>query len=129
MISDETKKRLMDLCNKPAALGGWLGMPYGQDACISFVARFYQEMGIDADVNALKQARHFTKVNEPQFGDVVVWRDSEVFESGEFHIGVMLDYRRAIQCVGNTNGVGKVDVTRWPWNAAVKGFYRHESCF
>lgn len=131
MIDDETKKRLFDLCNKPVALGGWLGMPYEEDACISFVARFYQEMGIkDADVNALKQARNFIKVDKPQFGDVVVWREPDViFQSGEFHLGVMLDYRKAVQCVGNTNGVGKVDISRWPWNAAFKGFYRHKSCF
>lgn len=129
MISEETKKRILDFCNKPVGLGGWLGLPAEKGGCIKFVAQVYREMGMDADENALKQARNFTKVDEPQFGDVVVWRESAIFPTGEYHVGVMLDSHRAIQCVDNTNGVGKVDISRYPWNIALKGFYRHESCF
>lgn len=129
MISEETRKHLLDLCNKPVGLGGWLGQPAEKGGCLKFVIQFYREMGIEADEDAMKQARNFEKVSDPQFGDVVVWRENAIFPTGEFHVGVMLDYRKAIQCVENTNGVGKVDISRYPWCIALKGFYRHKSCF
>ena len=99
MIDEETKTRIMALCNKPVALGGWLGMSgEGDEWCIKFAAKVYKEMGIDADTDALKQARNFTKVTDPQFGDIAVFRGPPlVNEKGEeeFHLAVMLDSSRS----------------------------------
>ena len=130
-IDDAIKKRLSDLCHKPYGLGGWMGLPYEQDGCIKFAVRFYQEMGIEADAQAMKQARNFTKVDNAQFGDVAVFRGASLVTPGgimDFHIGVMLDYRRCAQCMEDTGGVGIIDVSRYPWNMALKGFYRHNQC-
>ena len=132
MIDEHTKKRIMTLCNKPAGLGGWLGMSgEGEEWCIKFAAKFYQEMGIEATVEALKEARHFTKVDEPRFGDIAVFRGPPLLnERGEeeFHLAVMLDSNLAIQSMKATNGVGKIHLDRYPWNQTLKGIYRHEQC-
>jgi len=127
MIDDQTKKRVLELCSKPAALGGWLGLPYEEEGCIKFAAKVYQEMGIEADVEVLKQARHFRRVDEPQFGDAVVFQGAP-FENNGYHIAVMIDdFRKAIQCNPATNGVGKIDISRHPFNVTFQAFYRHES--
>ena len=133
MIDEETKTRIMSLCNKPVALGGWLGMSgEGDEWCIKFAAKVYKEMGIDADTNALKQARNFTKVTEPQFGDIAVFRGAPlVNEKGEeeFHLAVMLDSIVAIQSMVQSNGVGKIHIDRYPWTQTLRGVYRHKQCF
>ena len=114
----------MERCDKPVLLGGWLGLPYEDEGCIKFCATFYREMGIEADEQGLKQARNFTRVRQARFGDIVVFRGAPF--DNQFHIGVMLDSRIAIQCNNATNGVGKIDVTRYPFNVCFKGFYRHD---
>lgn len=121
MISDETKKKIMALCNKPVALGGWLGMR--EENCMQFCLRVYREMGIETDENAIKAARDFIKVDKPQFGDIAVFQGMML---DPFHLGIMLDYRRCIQSVENTNGVGKVDISRYPWDVSLRGFYRYK---
>jgi len=129
MIDEEVKKRIIALCNKPVALGGWLGLPYEQDGCLKFAVKFYREMGIEATEEALKEARNFVKVTDPEFGDIVVFQNAPF---AQYHIGVMLDRFKAIQCgeVGLTNGVGKIRVGEYPFIIdLVKGFYRHRSCF
>src|SRR5689334_6833475 len=131
MIDEQTKKRILDLCHKPAGLGGWLGLPYETDGCIKFAVKFYQEMGINADVEAMKQARNFERVQAPRFGDVAVFHGAPFITpegSMEFHIGVMLDYRRMIQCMETTGGVGIVDISRYPWDMGLKAIYRHKQC-
>ena len=125
MLDDETKKRIYVLCNKPVALGGWLGMPYEEEGCLKFAMKFFAEMGIETTKEAMKEARNFVKVEEPRFGDIAVFHGAEFF--GGFHVGVMLDYRKCIQCVTNTNGVAKIDISRPGWNSSLKGFYRHKS--
>jgi len=125
MIDEQTKKRIMDLCNKPYSMGGWLGLPTEEEACLKFAVKFYKEIGIEADTDALKQARNFVRVKDPQFGDIAVFKGLEF--DNKFHIGVMLDYRKAIQCNDGTNGVGKIDISRYPFCVSLKGFYRHES--
>lgn len=124
MIDDETKKRIYVLCNKPVALGGWLGMPYEDEGCLKFALKFYAELGIELTKEALYERRNFVKVDEPQFGDIAVFQGPEFF--GGFHVGVMLDYRKCIQCVTNTNGVAKIDISRPGWDSSLKGLYRHK---
>ena len=125
MIDEETKKRIENLCNKPVTLGGWLGMPYEDEGCLKFAMKFFSEMGIEATKEAMKEARNFIKVEQPQFGDIAVFHGSQFINTG-FHLGVMLDYRRCIQCNPATNGVGKIDISRAVWNETLKGFYRHK---
>ena len=125
MIDEETKKRIEDLCNKPVALGGWLGLPYEKEGCLKFVLRFFAELGFELDKEAMKERRNFVKVEEPRFGDIAVFQGVQ-FVGGGFHIGVMLDYRKCIQCIPQTNGVGKIDVASPTWMPALKAFYRHK---
>jgi hypothetical protein len=125
MIEEETRKRIEDLCNKPVALGGWLGMPYEDEGCLKFCMKFFSEMGIETTKEAMREARNFERVKEPRFGDIAVFHGHEFTGTG-FHLGVMLDYRRCIQCNPATNGVGKVDISRPIWVTSFKGFYRHK---
>jgi hypothetical protein len=126
MIDDEMKKRIEDLCNKPVALGGWLGLPYEDEGCLKFAMKFFAEMGIETTKESMREARNFERVKEPRFGDIAVFHDLVVFEGSGFHLGVMLDYRKCIQCNLATNGVGKVDITSSVWGSSFKGFYRHK---
>lgn len=127
MIDDETRKRIEELCNKPMALGGWLGLPYEYEGCLTFCMKFFSEMGIETTKEAMREARNFIKVQEPSFGDIAVFHGKPEFEGNGFHLGVMLDYRRCIQCNPATNGVGKIDISRPIWNSTLKGFYRHKA--
>lgn len=126
MIDDETKKRIYVLCNKPVGLGGWLGLPYEDEGCLKFAMKFFAEMGIETTKEAMREARNFIKVENPQFGDIAVFHDTVAFVGSGFHLGVMLDYRRCIQSNPGTNGVGKIDISRVPWESTLKGFYRHK---
>lgn len=132
MISKDTVKHLLDLCAKPAALGGWLGLPYETDGCAKFVVKFYREMGIELTEEALKEARNFHKVEQPEFGDVVVFHDLPFRDPfGAFHVGVMLDRFRAVQCAHESvsNGVGVIVLGLFPFtDETIKGFYRHRAC-
>lgn len=104
----------------------------GNEWCIDFAVRFYREMGIEADSNALKQARDFIKVDDAQFGDIAVFRGVPLVNPNgeeEFHVAVMLDQRQAIQSMEATNGVGKIYLDRYPWAITLKGIYRHRRCF
>jgi hypothetical protein len=125
MIEEETRKRIEDLCNKPVGLGGWLGLPYEDEGCLKFVIKFFAEMGNEISKEAIKERRNFVKVEEPRFGDIAVFHGAQ-FEGGGFHIGVMIDYRKCIQCIPQTNGVGKIDISRPVWDSSLKGFYRHK---
>jgi len=115
----------MELCNKPYARGGWLGMPYEENGCVKFLKRAFAEMGIDTgeDFSFFRDARRFRKVENPEFGDVAVFKEPPT-DHVAWHVAMMLDYRRAIQCAQSTNGVGKIDLTRYPWSDTLKGFYR-----
>jgi hypothetical protein len=129
MIDDETKKRIYVLCTKPVALGGWLGLPYEDEGCLKFAIKFYAELGIELTKEALYERRNFVPVGAiespvPRFGDIAVFHGVEFFNG--FHIGVMLDYRRCIQCITNTNGVGTIDISRQGWASSLKGLYRHK---
>lgn len=125
-MTDGDKKKILDLCNKPARLGGWLGLPYEQDGCLKFAVRFYQALGIETSGEVMRDAREFAAVDRPRFGDIAVFQN---LPFDKFHVAVMLDYRRAIQCADHelTNGVGKIDISRFPWADSLRGFYRHRS--
>jgi hypothetical protein len=125
-MNEETKKRIEELCNKPVALGGWLGLPYEDEGCLIFCMKFFSEMGIETTKEAMREARNFVKVEEPRFGDIAVFHGTTEFLGSGFHLGVMLDYRKCIQCNPGTNGVGKIDISRPIWNSTLKGFYRHK---
>jgi hypothetical protein len=125
MIEEETRKRIEDLCNKPVGLGGWLGLPYEDEGCLKFAMKFFAEMGIETTKESMREARNFERVKEARFGDIAVFHDLVAFVGSGFHLGVMLDYRRCIQCNPGTNGVGKIDISRSPWELSFKGFYRH----
>jgi len=126
-IDEAIKRRVLDLCNKPVALGGWLGLPYEQEDCLKFAVRVLREIGLDVTEEAMKEARNFRKVDEPQFGDVVIFH---AMPSMKFHVGIMLDHRKAIQCSEATGGAGKIDVYRQDIREYVKGFRRHAAlCF
>jgi|SRR5689334_6544586 len=125
MIDADKVKRLTELCNKPVALGGWLGLPYEKDGCLLFAVRFYRELGIYADVQAMREARHFKQVVDPQFADMAVFYNSPTLT---WHVGVMLTQRIMIQCSPEciTNGVGKVPIDLYPWAEHFRDFYRHK---
>lgn len=125
MISQETIQRVTELCNKPVALGGWLGLPYDQNGCLKFAIKLYRELGIDVDERAMREARNFIDTDNPRFGDMAVFYCSALDEP--WHVGVMLDHRRMIQCSGNTNGVGKTPVDGYPWAENFRGFKRHKA--
>ncbi len=125
MIVEETRKRIEDLCNKPVALGGWLGLPYEDEGCLKFAIKFFAELGIEITKEAIKERRNFVKVDEPRFGDFAVFHGVQ-FIGGGFHVGMMLNYRKCIQCIPQTNGVGKIDISHPVWSPALKGFYRHK---
>jgi len=125
VITEETKKRILELCHKPVALGGWLGLPYENDGCLKFAVRFYQELGIEATEQILREAHYFIEVDKPRFGDLAIFHNSTTMT---WHVGVMLDHRRMIQCspAEITNGVGTVYIDTYPWAENIRGFRRHK---
>jgi len=126
MIPAEIQNHIKELCAKPYQLGGWLGMPYEQTDCLKFAVMFYKEIGIDADEEALQEARNFKKVDTGQFGDIAVFQPMPF---SKFHLAVMLDHRYAVQSSIATFGVGRIEITREPWMLYLRGIYRHELCF
>lgn len=124
MIDRATIDRLMTLCSKPVALGGWLGTPYEQNGCHKFVIRFYRELGIELTEDAFREPKNFIDVNKAEFGDIAVFYDPSASES--WHVGVMLNYRRMIQCGQTTNGVGKLPIDLLP-EELFRGFKRHKA--
>lgn len=123
MIDVATIKRLTDLCSKPVALGGWLGMPYEENGCLKFCIRFYHEMGIATDEKAMREARNFFDVAESKFGDLALFNGV-----GAWHVGVMLNRCLMVQCsqAEITNGVGTVAIDIYPWAEHFRGFKRHK---
>lgn len=124
---EDRKARVLTLCNKPVALGGWLGTTYEDRGCIKFLKLAYGELDIDTgeDFSFFRDARQFRRVDKPQFGDVAVFK-SLPFAS--YHVAMMLDEKRtAIQSAEQTNGVGKIHIDRYPWGETFKGFYRHKA--
>lgn len=127
MIAPDVIRHVTELCNKPVALGGWLGLPYEKDGCLKFAIRFYKELGIEATDQIMREARYFIEVDQAQFGDMAIFH----YGAAMWHVGVMLDHRRMIQCSGDTCGVGKVPVDIYPWAEMFRGFRRHKdlNCF
>ena len=125
MIDPKTIERVKDLCSKPAALGGWLGLPYEENGCLKFAVKFYRELGIEATDEILREARHFVDAETAQFGDLVIFHN---LPTASWHVGVMLDYRRMIQSSPEqiTNGVGTVKIDTYPWVENFRGFKRHK---
>lgn len=126
MIVPEVIAQIKELCNKPVALGGWLGLPYDLDkGCYKFVVMMYQELGITLDpYNQLRAFRDFSYVEKPEFGDVVVFYYTTITS---WHVGVMVDHRRMIQSGQCSNGVGITPIDVYPWPEMFKGFLRHKS--
>ena len=118
------KEHILDLCNKPVALGGWLGLAHAEErGCIKFLKLAFTELGIDTgeDFDFIRDARRFKRVQTPEFGDVAVFK---ALPFDTWHVAMMLDGRRAIQSSSVTNGVGKISLDRYPWAETLKGFYR-----
>ena len=128
MIDPEIITRVNNLASTPAAMGGWLGLPYEKDGCIKFLVKPFRELGIEIEptAEALRRERwNFKKVKgRPQFGDVAV---IEGLPEEPYHVAFMLDHRRAVQSCSATNGVGKIELTRYPWVGLVQRYYRHKN--
>jgi hypothetical protein len=118
----------MELSAKPAALGGWLGLPHEERGCVKFLKLAFAELGVDTgddDFSFFRDARRFRRVDRPEFGDVAVFR---ALPFDQWHVAMMLDGRSAIQSAEVTNGVGRIHLDRYPWAETLKGFYRLKSC-
>lgn len=124
MIDPKIIERMKDLCSKPIALGGWLGIPYEQNGCHKFVMKFYRELGIELTEDAFREPKNFIDVEKAEFGDIAVFYDPSASEP--WHVGVMLDYRRMVQCSQITNGVGKMPVDLLS-EEMFRGFKRHKT--
>ena len=111
-------------------LENMIGEEYEEpNGCLLFVKRALAEFGVQIEAtpgSILRDGRLFIRVDKPVLGDIIIWRFADVpgFLERDFHVGVMVDSRRAIQSSKNTNGVGRIEITRWPWQAAFRGFYR-----
>jgi hypothetical protein len=129
IIDDEKRMRVLDRCNKPAALGGLLGLPYDeQGGCLRLIEIIFDELGIQTKKDWQKDVWRFEKVDAPEFGVLAVFSDVTDYD---YHVCFMLDTRKGIQSSSITNGVGKIDVYAEYWRAFFKGFYRYkpaESC-
>jgi hypothetical protein len=108
-----------------ARLLAMIGEPYEKpDGCIKFVRRALWEFGVEIEgtkAGAFRDAKKFKRLEKGELGTVIVWNDMS-FE--DFHVGLMLDGRWALQSSVVTNGVARVEITRSPWASAFRGFYR-----
>lgn len=115
-----------------ARLLAMIGEPYEQpDGCMRFLQRALWEFGVRIDAKvSVDDARLFIPVSKPALGTVVVFKNLFYVTNGYshrepgFHVGLMLDQRYAIQSSTATFGVGRIEISRQPWWAAVRGFYR-----
>jgi hypothetical protein len=111
-----------------ARLLAMIGEPYEQDGCIKFVKRALWEFGVKIEgtkAGALRDRRLFSKVEIGSLGTVIVWQGLQgQFIGQEFHVGIMLDRRWALQSSWGTFGVGRIEITRHPWVDSQRGFYR-----
>lgn len=128
MFQESSKARVLELASKPYAIGGWLGMPYeGDDGCLRLLKVVFDELGLRINgrlPDLRKDARLFQRIpktEKPQFGDVVVLKNLPFARE---HVGFMLSRSVAIQSSLRTNGAGKIDITREPFVAAVREFWR-----
>jgi len=106
-----------------------IGEPYEKpDGCIKFVRRCLWEFGVYIEgtkAAALRDGRLFVPAQVGSLGTVIVWRMLPgQFVDQDFHVGLMLDSRYALQSSIATNGAARVEISRWPWADAFKGFYR-----
>jgi len=112
-----------------ARLNTMVGQPYEPpDGCLKFLRRALLEFGIEIEgtnESTLRDARHFKRVVEPSLGTVAVFENIDRGEGQpKYHVALMLGQRWAIQSSVATNGVARIEITRFPWSSAVKGFYR-----
>jgi hypothetical protein len=115
-----------------AKLEEMIGEPYELRGCVKFVARAFALCGIvleldpDADpLRFLADARKFSRVSVPQFGDLAIFENIEGEEG--YHVAFMVGRRWAFQSSRATNGVGRIEITRPEFAPFVRGFYRHEA--
>jgi len=111
-----------------ARLLAMIGEPYEQDGCIKFVQRALWEFGVQIEgtkAGAIRDRRLFCKVEMGSLWTVIIWQGLPgQFIGQEFHVGLMLDRRWAIQSSPSTSGVGRIEITRHPWIDSQRGFYR-----
>ena len=103
-----------------------IGEPYEEpEGCLTFLKRALAELGVEIEgtMEAYKRDfKLFRKVDRGHLGTMIVWK---LFGGEhEFHVGLMLDQRWALQSSKITNGVGRVEITRAPWATTFRGFYR-----
>jgi hypothetical protein len=116
--------------NITARLLAMIGEPYEQDGCIKFVRRALWEFGVQIEGTkdaAIRDSHLFRKVETGALGTVILWQNLpwQSHDAGqEFHIGLMLDRRWAIQSSSATFGVARIEITRHPWIESQRGFYR-----
>jgi hypothetical protein len=111
-----------------ARLLAMIGEPYEQDGCIKFVRRALWEFGVEIEgtkAAAIRDARLFRKVEHGALGTVIIWQGLQgQFIGQEFHVGIMLGRRWALQSSSATFGVGRIEISRHPWVDSQRGFYR-----
>ena len=117
----------------PATVVARLNSMVGQkheppDGCLKFLKRALAEFGIEIEGTSeatKRDARKFKPVDKPSLGTVVIFKNVEnLDEQAPFHVALMLDTRWAIQSSRATYGVGRIEITRYPWVSKRKGFYR-----
>jgi hypothetical protein len=64
-------------------------------------------------------------VEAGSLGTVIIWQGLPgQFIGQEFHVGLMLDRRWAMQSSSATFGVARIEITRHPWVDSQRGFYK-----
>ena len=104
-----------------------IGEPYEPpDGCLRFVRKALLEIGvkIEGSREAIRRdARLFRPIEHGDFGTVVIFRSFDGLGPFAFHVGLMLDRRWCMQSSESTNGVARIEITRFPWANAIRGFY------
>jgi hypothetical protein len=98
------------------------------DGCLKFLQMALWELGIKIEGrpgSSLRDGRQFKRVDKPSFGTVVVWRNLPwPYNDNLYHVGLMLDERYCIQSSSATNGVARLEISRYPMSMCQTTFYR-----
>lgn len=92
-----------------------------------FLKKALAELGIEIEGepdSVLRDGRLFQEVDKGELGTVIVWEGLPIRGQNDFHVGMMLDSRWALQSSKETNGVARVEINRPYWKPFFRGFYR-----
>ena len=127
MSSEIDRDKIMALCSTVWPKG-WLGQPHDPvEGCLKFLRQAYREFGVYIEGTGtalLRDGRKFQKVHGPSFGATAIFGNVAQFGEYKHHVGLMLDDRWCIQSSAATCGVGKIEITRHPFNISIRGFYK-----